>query len=53
MDNIDTDLIIVHIIAPDGTDHYPRFVYKSQAEKFVNMMRRNKIPSGILNPNYL
>lgn len=43
------DWIIVHVICPDGTDHYPRFVGLTAACNFVEMMRQNQMPASILN----
>ena len=53
MDKDKSETIIVHIIAPDGMDYYPRFISLTAACNFVEMMRQNKTPSSILNPDYL
>ena len=41
-------IIQVHIITPDGEDHYPVFVAHKAAKKFINTMRSMQIPAEIV-----
>lgn len=46
---VNNDLFIrVHIIDPDGNDHYPVFANLDWAKKFVDAMRKINIVAEII-----
>lgn len=48
MSGIKTKHIVIHIIDPDGEDHYPRFNTMTGAEKYLDAMRKLKIHAEIV-----